>query len=62
MTENIDNTKKIEKPVTSLPDDDGKTLYNFTRAGIVVRAKNLEEATKLYKQTLKENNKESDNG
>ena len=55
--------KKIEttEEVTEKELDDGKQIFTFTQEGIVVRAENLQEATKIYEKTLKEN-KESDNG
>lgn len=55
--------KKIEttEEVTEKELDDGKQIFTFTQEGIVVRAENLQEATKIYEKTLKQN-KESDNG
>lgn len=55
--------KKIEttEEVTEKELDDGKQIFTFTQEGIVVRAENLQEATKIYNKILKEN-KESDNG
>ena len=55
--------KKIEttEEVTEKELDDGKQIFTFTQEGIVVRAENLQEATKIYQKILKEN-KESDNG
>ena len=44
-----------DTPKKDTPAKEEGEIYNFTQAGIVVRAKNLEEATELYKQTLKEN-------
>ena len=54
--------KKIEttEEVTEKELDDGKQIFTFTQEGIVVRAENLQEATKIYEKTLKQN-KESDN-
>ena len=55
--------KKIEttEEVTEKELDDGKQIFTFTQEGIVVRAENFQEATKIYEKTLKQN-KESDNG
>jgi hypothetical protein len=56
MTDKIETTKKIEEPTKGKVE-----TFNFTRDGIVIKAKNLEEATKQLKKTLTEN-KESNNG
>ena len=53
----IETTEKEKKKEL----DDGKQIFTFTQEGIVVRAENLQEATKIYQKILKEN-KESDNG
>ena len=53
MAEKIE-TKKVEEPVR-----DDREVFLFPRDGVAIKAKDREEAEKLYKQSL---NKESDNG
>lgn len=52
-------TDKIEK--VEAPAKEQLQLFNFTKHGIVIEAKNLQEAQEKFAKTLKEN-KESDNG
>lgn len=54
MTEKTEKTEKAE-PSTK----EALQLFNFTRAGVTIEAKNLQEAQEIYKKTL---TKESDNG
>ena len=58
MTEKSETSKEVEetKKVVTYEDE----VFLFPRDGISVKAKNLEEAEKLYHQKLKET-KESNN-
>lgn len=52
-------TEKTEK--VEAPAKETLQLFNFTRAGITIEAKNLQEAQEKFAKTL-EKTKESDNG
>ena len=54
MTDKIEKTEKIDAPAK-----EALQAFTFTRAGITIEAKNLQDAQEIYKKTL---TKESDNG
>lgn len=56
MAEKLETKKKAEET-----QEEKGQLFNFTQDNFVVRAESLEEAQKIFKETLTES-KESDNG